>query len=204
MADPTDRFLDTDINEIRRRLYADSGQFIMDTPVGESVYDRTQTSTGAAATTQQLRLCGFTARASQNITQVRVVTGATAAAATPSLCRIGVYSRNGANLYTLVASHANDTALFAAANTTYTKTFTAPFDKVAGVDYVVAILIVSAVAFPTFIAPPVAANTAFQTDAQLLQPVMSGVVAAQADLPATFAGATITNAPVYAHALLLQ
>lgn len=205
MADPTDRFLDTDMNEIRRRLGQDNEMRVLDTPVGESVYDRISYITNSAATSGDLLLAGFTARASQNISQVRVWTTGTAAAATPTLVRIGVYQRNSAtNLLTLVASTPSDLTLLAATNTTYTKAFSALLDKVAGVDYMVGLLVVSAAAMPTLAAPASGWSTAYLTDSLRLFPQVTGKVAAQADLPATIAGATITTTPQTFHALLLQ
>lgn len=191
--------------EIERRANANHPN-VLDTPVGESVFDRTNVAIGTTSTTQVLKLVGFTARATQNISQIRVVTNSTAAGATPTLCRFGVYSRDSANLYTLVASTVNDTALFAAANTTYSKAFAAAFQKTAGVDYLVGMLIVSGAAFPTFCAPvaSAAAPAAFSTDVLGVFPQVSGQIAAQADLPASFAGATVAAAQASFHALLLQ
>lgn len=205
MASPPDRVDDTTFAEIQRRINANHPN-VLTSPVGESVYDRTTVATGTAATTQALRLMGFTAKATQNITRVRVVTGSTAAGATPTLCRIGVYSRDSANLYTLIASTANDTALFSAASTTYTPSFSAAFQKTAGVDYLVGILIVSAAAFPTFMAPvaTTAGVAAYNTDVFMAFPQLTANLAGQADLPATMTAASLTNVGTYAHALLLQ
>lgn len=181
-------------------LFASS---VVDT--GESVFDRAAHTTGVAATSQDLRLMGFRARTTQSIGQVRVVTGSTAAAATPTLCRFGVYQRNKTtNLHTLIASTANDIALFAAASTTYSKPFSTAFLKTAGEDYMVGILIVSGAAMPTFISPSAGVNAAYNTDFLNVFPKNTGLVAAQADLPATIAGASIVAAAPYAHALLLQ
>ena len=165
MATPTntDQVPDYQFNEIRRRINDDSTS-VLDTPVGEMVYDRLAFAQGTAQATQALQLAGFTARATQNISQIRVWTGTTAAAATPTLCRMGVYVRDSSNLYTLVASTANDTTLFAAASTTYTRSFTTPFLKTAGTDYLVAVLVVSGVAIPNFAAPFTGWSTAIMTD----------------------------------------
>lgn len=200
-----DLLTDATMAEIDRRVNANNFN-ILDGPVGESVFDRSNVAIGTTSTTQVLKLVGFTARATQNISQVRVVTNSTAAAATPTLCRFGVYSRDSANLYTLIASTVNDTALFAAANTTYSKAFSTAFQKVAGVDYLIGMLIVSGAAFPTFCAPvaSAAAPTAYATDVLGVFPQVSGQIAAQADLPATFAGATVAAAQASFHALLLQ
>lgn len=200
-----DQFTDSQIAEIRRRLN-DEQACVLDTPVGESVFDRSIVNQAAASTTQILKLIGFTARATQNISQIRVVTNATAAGATPSLCRFGVYSRDSANLYTLIASTPNDTTLFAAANTTYNKSFSSAFLKTAGTDYLVGLLIVSAAAFPTFCAPIASGGSpaGYSTDVLGAFPQVAGQVAGQADLPTTIAGASVAATTTNFHALLLQ
>ena len=111
--------------------------------------------------------------------------GSTAAAATPTIARLGVYSRVGST-YTLLASVANDTSLWSAANTTYTTALTTPFNKVAGSDYAIGCLIVSGAAMPTFIGPQVGTSGGWTQDALLVaNPLVLGRLAAQADLPAT-------------------
>ena len=172
---------------------------------GESVFDRSYNTTGVASTTQVLTLMGFRALKTEAITRVQVYTGGTAAGATPTLCRIAVYQRQTANAWGLVVSHANDTTLFAAANTTYTKTFTTTFNKVAGADYAVGILIVSAAAFPTFIAPHASASTGFTTDALTAQPLVFGKVTAQADLATSYTSANVVASQTgHFHATLLN
>lgn len=201
-----DYFTDQVYLDLRNRLGADISNRVTDNPVGESVYDRLEIAPNAGvASSTTLQLSGFTALVSQNITQVRVVTGTTAAAATPTICRLGVYQRDqSTNLHTLVASTVNDTTLFAAASTTYTRPFSAAFNKVAGVDYLVGLLIVTGVALPTFVGPNASGNSAFGTDVQLAFPCVAGRVTGQADLPASFAGASITTGSTPFHALLLQ
>lgn len=171
---------------------------------GESIFDPQIMNTGVAATTQQLRLGGFTARSTKVCTQIKVVTSTTAAGPTPTKCRFGVYERDRVtDVYTQVAATPDDTTLFAATTTTYPKNFSAPFQKKAGFDYLVGMLIVSAAAFPTFVAPNAIVNTAYATDFLLPAPIRGGVIAAQADLPASFAAATVTVAGPNFHALLL-
>jgi hypothetical protein len=200
-----DQIPDSTMAEIRNRLGIDNEQRVVEN--GESAQDRSQVTSGIAQASQGLTFSGFTARVTQNISQIRVVTTGTAAAATPTLCRLGVYQRDTPTVgtYTLVASTVNDTTLFAAANTTYTRSFSAPFLKLAGVDYLVAYLIVTGVAMPSFCAPTATnAPTAYLTDVMLVQPFASGRIAGQADLPASFlASSVIVSAGVF-HALLLQ
>ena len=96
-----------------------------------------------------LRLTYFTAKKTETITQVRTITGTTAGV-TPTLCRIGIYSVAGNGNLTLEASTANDTALWVAANTAYTKSLSASFTKTKGQRYAVALLVVGAATAPTF------------------------------------------------------
>lgn len=203
MADPTDRFLDTDMNEIKRRLGQDNEQRVVE--VGESVFDRDKEFNGAAVTSGDLSLAGFTARQTQNISQIRVASATTAAGATPTLVRLGVYQRSTDGLsYALVASTVTDLTLFAAANTVYTRSFSAPFLKTAGSDYLVANLVVSGAAMPTLAAPTTTVIGGFSTSFQLVQPFVAGKVAAQADLPASFLASAVVASLGIFHALLLQ
>lgn len=202
-------------NQLPANVYNDiaahaQGSRYLDT--GEAIYERDDNVTGLASTTQTLTLMGFRAIKSETITRIQVYTGATAAGATPTLVRMGIYQRVVAgptgviNTWGLVASHANDTTLFAAANTTYTKTLTTTFNKQAGSDYAVGMLIVSPAAFPTFIAPhAIAATGGYATDALLAQPVRFAKVITQADLPTSIPLASVVaSATGHFHALLLN
>ena len=201
-------------NQLPANVYNDiashaQGSRYLDT--GESIYDRDFNVTGAASTTQTLTLMGFRAIKSETITRIQVYTGGTAAAATPTLVRMGIYQRVVAgptgviNTWGLVASHASDLTLFAAANTTYTKTLTTTFNKQAGSDYAVGMLIVSAVAFPTFNAPHALTSASYNTDAMLAQPIQFGRVTGQADLPTSIPVASVVVSAVgHFHALLLN
>lgn len=190
--------------------YNDLGARLSDRALdtGESVYVPNQTATGVASVTQQLTLAGFRAVKTETITRLQFFTAATAAGATPSLVRAGVYVRqpaNPANTWNLVASFASDTTLFAAANTTYTKTLTTPFVKVAGNDYAVGLLIVSAAAFPTMVAPNANASAGFSTDAMLAQPISFAKVITQADLPTSILSASVVASVTgHFHAFLLN
>jgi hypothetical protein len=197
---------DTTYNEIRRRVFADHGGYLIDNPVGESILDRTgPVSSSTTGNSQRLQLTAFTCKQTGTVSQIRVWTGATAAGATPTLCRMGVYQVvPGAATWSLIASIANDTSLFAAANTTYTRSFTTPFTKVAGTRYAVAILVVTAAALPNWLSPASTTVTAYCTDNWLLDPMTAGLVGSQADLPATVTVSGITVSTINFHALLLQ
>lgn len=134
-----------------------------------------------APVTQELILTYFTARKSETVNNVRVNTGNTAAAATPTLCRIGLYSVDGAGNLTLVASTANDTTLFAGTFTVYTRAFSVGYALVAGSRYALGLLVVSAAAMPKFggIFPGGGVNAEIA-----IAPQLAGHITAQADLPA--------------------
>lgn len=120
----------------------------------------------------------FTARKTEMITQVMTCTGGQAAAAL-TLARIGIYSASGGTL-TLVASTANDTALWASTFTPYTKALSAGFNKVAGTRYAVALLAVGTT-MPQLEYVAVRFSTAGSA------PIIQGQLAAQANLPASTA-----------------
>jgi hypothetical protein len=90
----------------------------------------------------------FTATKTETITQVRTTSGTTAAVGA-TLCQIGVYEEANDGSLTLIASTANDTALWSGASTAYTKSFSASFSKVAGTRYALATLVVGASTPPT-------------------------------------------------------
>lgn len=161
--------------------------------LGDEVMPRTfgmMSSTTITMTSQLLRLTMFTARKTQTSTQVRVATGATAAGATPTIARIGLYLFGtvlGVDTWTLVASTANDTALFAAASTAYTKSWSTPYVERSGSRYALATLVVTGATAPTM-SGMIGVATEFG-----LAPRMCGSVAAQADLPATVVASTVAD-----------
>ncbi|HEY9417892.1 MAG TPA: hypothetical protein VIQ30_24295, partial [Pseudonocardia sp.] len=156
--------------------------------------------TASITSTQTLRLTYFVARKSETTTQVRIISGSTAAAATPTLCRIGLYSIDGSGNGTLVASIASDTALFAATNTAYTRSWSSSYAKVAGQRYALGVLVVSSAALPTI------AGIAFATAAGTelgIDPRLTGSIGAQADLPSTFTAGSVAVSPSRMYAAIL-
>src|SRR5690348_15455141 len=140
---------------------------------------------------QNLRLTYFTARKTETTTPVRTLTGGTAAAAAPTLCRVGLYlidptSGDG----TLVAAIANDTTLWAATNTPYTRSWIAPYAKIAGQRYALGYTITTGVATPTFVGASAAGGVATEAGQD---PRLAGLLTGQADLPNNFSGASVAN-----------
>ncbi len=150
---------------------------------GEETLSRLFLTSAAAVapTSGQLRLTYFTARKTETTTQVRVYTGNTAAAATPTLCRLGLYAIDANSDATLVAAIANDTALFAASLTDYTRSWTTPYRKIAGQRYALGVLVISGATMPSFCGQSLAIATEAASP-----PVITKTLAGQSDLPATF------------------
>lgn len=146
-------------------------------------------STGALVS-QQLHLTYFTAKKTETEASVKVRTGATAAAATPTLCRMGLYSVAANGDIALIASTPNDTTLFAAANTAYTKAYSVAAQRVAGTRYARGILVVSAAAMPTFFSSAI--STPFGNELATA-PRLAAQVTGQADLPASVAAGSLVN-----------
>lgn len=141
---------------------------------------------------QQLFLNYFTAKRTETITQASLMTGSTAAAATPTLIRFAVYSVAANGDLTLMNSTVNDTTLFSATFTVYTKAYSASFSKVAGQEYALGLLIVSAAAMPQLRGLQFPAAGLDGTENRR-KPIINAIVTSQADLPSTFADASLGN-----------
>lgn len=140
-----------------------------------------------------LRLAYFTAHKGGPSNGIRIISVA-AAAATPTLIRFGLYTVNAVGDITLVASTPNDTSLLSAANTTYTKGWSANPTMVQGQRYAFAALVVTAVASPTVVGP-VTSNS----QEAFMDPTVTAFLASQTDLPASVAVGAIgmTNNWIY-------
>lgn len=128
----------------------------------------------------------FTAAKTEAIAQLRLWSGGTAAAATPTLVRAGIYTEDSSGNLTLAAAIASDTALFAATNTAYTRSLTSTLAKIVGQRYAVGILVVSGAALPTLVG-----NFFHQGTEDGQAPRLSGQVTGQTDLPASVAVGSI-------------
>lgn len=155
---------------------------------GEETMPRDLVTGGSAATgTGNLRLTYFTARKTESISQIRVASGPTAAAATPTLIRMGIWIADlDGSLLSLVGNTASDLTLLATINTWYLKGLAAAFTKQRGVRYGVGLLVVTAAAAPTIYGT---ANGEAVMNAR--SPRLNAVVSGQADLPATLAAASL-------------
>lgn len=144
------------------------------------------------------RLTYFTARKSEISTQVRLNSGSTAAASL-TLCRIGLYSVDPATGdLTLIASTPSDTSLFIAANTVYTKSWSSPVSLIAGTRYALGV-IVTGTTPPTLAG--IAVNIPGNEPAQ--PPKISAMLTAQSDLTTPITNASLTNQAQLVYAVLL-
>lgn len=149
--------------------------------------DLAQTST--ALVSGSMQLVYFTAASSLSVVRLRTVVSSPVAGATPTLCRMGIYSIAANGDGTLVASTANDTNLWVTQGT-FTeaqKALSSSFPLVPGQRYADALLIVSAAAMPAlYAALPLNTTTMGAT------PRLSSSLAGQTDLPASFTAASLT------------
>jgi len=144
----------------------------------------TAISLGASGT---VRLMYYQAPRAETITQLATVTGGTAAGATPTLCRMGVYAVAANGDLTLAGAVANDTALFAAGSTRYLRSLTGSYVQAAGSWYAFAIVVVTGAALPTFSGVGLNAATGHASVA----PRITGQLAGQTDLPASILAANV-------------
>lgn len=162
--------------------------------VGEYVPHRSlinvHSSEASLVTSQRLHLTYFTAKRTETSSALEIATGGTAAAATPTLIRLGVYSIAANGDGTLVASTPNDTTLLAATFTAYSKAFSVALSKTLGQRYALGLLVVTAAAAPTLMAVAQPATT-LMSNVLALAPRLVGTLAAQADLPSTFTNASL-------------
>ena len=165
---------------------------------GQETFSRIYaTGNGIAITSGVLKLAYLTAFRSETINSLKVNTGGTGAAATPTLCRLGLYSVAGNGDLTLIASTANDTTLFSSANTGYTKALTSGVAVTKGQRYAVAILVVSGTTMPSLAGIGISISLGGES------PRVYGQVNAQADLPASISAGSIVNGAQLHYAVMV-
>lgn len=150
-----------------------------------------------------LRLSYFTAPEDRTYTGVRVLTGNTAAAATPTLIRFGIYSVAGNGDITLIGSTPNDTTLLAAANTRYSKALSVSTPLTRGSRYAFAHLVVTGAATPTY--PGLSPGSGLISSLNLEMgeaPRLGGNVTGQTDLPSSVTAASIADSSHQLYAVL--
>ena len=161
---------------------------------------RFASSSAVSIVSGAMRFSFFTAPRAETIANVAVLTGNTAAGATPTLCRVGIYSVAANGDLTLIGSCSNDTSLFAAANTRYVRALSASYSAALGQRYALAVLVVTAAATPTFVG--IATNSVLAASFAT-SPRVTAALNSQSDLPASVAAGSLgtTNLGVYGEVL---
>ena len=144
-----------------------------------------------------MRLVYFTARKSETVSSLRTLSG-TAAGATPTLCRVGLYGVAANGDLTLLASTANTTSLWSAATTRYDTALSASYAVTAGIRYAVGLLCVTGASLPT-----VYVNNGGAAAEVGLDPRLCGVVAGLTDLPSSVTAASVGDTAVRPYGVLL-
>lgn len=163
----------------------------------ETVHRQLVTNATTAMTSGLVRLARFTARDTRNVSALRIAGGTTAAAATPTLVKFGLYQVNDNGSLTLLAATANDTAVFAAASQSWSRNLTAPQGIVRGREYAIGAIVVTAATAPTICANAPVLSTSEMTQS----PGFAWTVASQTDLPASIAAGSLTGSTATMYAV---
>lgn len=153
-----------------------------DPSAGVDAVQRDSATSGTACSAGTLFVSCFTAVKTATITKITMATHTTAAGATPTLVRMGLYTISGST-GTLVAATASDTALFASVSTVYDRTLDtggglpASYGLTAGTRYGIGVLVVTGAAAPTLAAAGPLQHVA------AVDPILCGQLAGQSDLP---------------------
>jgi hypothetical protein len=160
---------------------------------GEASISRAAPLSGVAyGTSGTLLLTYRRALKTETITKLSMASG-TAAGATPSLVKFGVYSVNETTGdLTRVAITASDTSTFSAANTAYELALTSSWTKTKGTLYAYAVLVVSSASLPTIVGNSHFSSTPVNA-ILALSPRITAAVASQTDLPSSIASGTLSN-----------
>lgn len=174
------------------RLDADEGSYIT---TGESNVLNRNALAANQHNTGFLYLAYFTARITATVTNV--VTYVTAiAAATPTICRIGVYSVAGNGDLTLLNSTTNDTTLWNATGAN-TKALSSTWSKVKNTRYAVGTIVVTAAAGPTLVGNVIPGLSATAYTVLGNAPRVVGTLGSQTDLPSSVTEASLVGSTVF-------
>lgn len=117
---------------------------------GESTMGRSAANSAAVSIfSNTMRIVAFVARRNRTVTKLRCQSGTTAAAATPTVIQMAIFSVASDGGMTKLSETANDTTLLAAQNTVYDKALGASVVLEAGRRYAIGLLVVSATTMPT-------------------------------------------------------
>jgi hypothetical protein len=138
--------------------------------------------------TGNVTLAYWTARQSVTITAMRAITGSTAAGATPTLCKIGLYSVAGNGDLTRVAQITSDTSLFAGTYTSYQRNLAASVSVTRGNRYASALLVVTGAT-----APKMRGYAGMPGNDGGAAPRVNGIISGQTDLSSSYTSASVAN-----------
>lgn len=150
------------------------------------------------------RLAFFMARKSETITQLQLFSGSTVSSGL-TLARAALHLANADGSTTVLAATTSDTTLFAAINSTYTKTLNTSVSVVAGQWYAVEILLVGTTpgnlaGETAFGGPGATTGLSGHTAAA---PRLKALVASQSDIGTGYSAGQLSNTPASPYAVLL-
>lgn len=167
--------------------------------VGQSTVDRTSVDNGnVTAATGAVRLTYFTAIRDEGVTQCRTITGGTAAV-TVTLARVGLYSVADNGDLTLVAATDNDTTLWTAASTRYTRAFALAqaYKLEKGKRYAIGILCVATTT------PTMLGSNSMSAAENAEEPRLTANLTGQADLPASIPAGSLATIATRIYSVIL-
>jgi hypothetical protein len=138
----------------------------------------------------------FTPPVAVAVSQILSITGSPAAAATPTVCRLGLYTAAANGDLALVARTANDLTLWAATNTPYATALDAAggyptaWTFVPGQRMALGLIVVTATTAPSFAGATLFSGTGVQT-VLARAPRLNGRLNSQADLPLTVTAGSV-------------
>lgn len=157
---------------------------------GEGAFSRRLCSSSVTIANQTARFAFWRAQRTGRVGSIKMFTAGTAAA-TVTTIKFGLYEADDAeSTFTLVASTANDTALFAATNTVYSKAVATAYKRTRGKLYAAGALFVGTTA-PVVVAAPVLLGPTDSTSLAYNPGPISGILSSITDLPASFTLATL-------------
>lgn len=163
---------------------------------GQDTFDRSAGLGDAAAMNSgEVLFVYFKAYKAEAEARLIINCGTTAAAATPTLCKMALFSKAGNGDLAQMAVTANDTSLFATANTEYgaSRAFASPSSAlVIGNWYAAAVLVISAGAMPSFIGVNQGVATAYN-NIMALEPRFCTMLPGQSDMPSSVSNASLNT-----------
>lgn len=157
---------------------------------GQETCERIAATGAVTLGSGNMRVGYFTALKTETISALRPYTWTTAAGATPTLVRYGLYAAaaDGA-LTSLLGSTPNDTALLNTPSLPHQKSLSVATPVVEGTRYAIGLLVVTAAAAPTVVATTAVATAGIVADS----PRIVGLVSGQADLPSSVVAGSVAN-----------